>query len=139
MRQAYAAGSNLVCGSRLCAGGRIKHHLVSNISRSDSTILFVGYQAQGTLGKHIVDGATEVRILGQYYPVKAKIVQINGFSAHADKAQLLKWLLGFKKPPRRLFVTHGEINVSKYFASTIKDKFGWEVALPDYRDEVVLD
>lgn len=129
----------IIAGSGMCTGGRIKHHLVSNISRPDSTILFVGYQAQGTLGRHIVDGATEVRILGQYYPVKAKIVQINSFSAHADKAQLLKWLSGFKKPPRRLFVTHGEINVSKHFASTIKDEFGWEVALPDYRDEVVLD
>lgn len=129
----------IIAGSGMCTGGRIKHHLVTNISRPESTILFVGYQAVGTLGRQIVDGAKRVRILGQYYPVKARVGQINGFSAHADRDQLLKWLSGFQKPPRHLFVTHGEPGVSQHFASLVRDKTGWEIAVPNYQDEFVLD
>jgi len=123
----------------MCTGGRIKHHLVTNISRKESTILFVGYQAAGTLGRVIVDGAKKVRILGQHYPVKAKIVQINGFSAHADRDGLLNWLSSLRKPPRRLFVTHGESSVSQHFASLVRDKMEWKVAVPEYREEFLLD
>ncbi len=129
----------IIAGSGMCNGGRIKHHLVSNISRPDSTILFVGYQAEGTLGRQIVEGANDVRILGQYYPVKARVIQISSFSAHADREQLLKWLSGFEKPPRRLFITHGETNVSKKFADLVKDRFGWDTSLPNYLDEVILE
>ncbi len=129
----------IIAGSGMCTGGRIKHHLVANISRQESTILFVGYQADGTLGRRIVDGADEVRILGQYYPVKAKVAQINGFSAHADQNQLLRWLYGFKKPPRRLFITHGEANAAERFASLVGDKNGWNIAIPSYREEISLD
>jgi metallo-beta-lactamase family protein len=129
----------IIAGSGMCTGGRIKHHLVTNITRPESTILFVGYQAIGTLGREIVNGAGEVRIFGQYYPVKARIVQINGFSAHADRDELIKWLSSLRQPPRRLFVTHGESNVSQHFAGLVKEKTGWNVTVPEYRDEVVLD
>ena len=129
----------IIAGSGMCTGGRIKHHLVANISRKESTILFVGYQAEGTLGRQIVDGAEEIRILGQHYSVKAGIAQINGFSAHADQSQLLRWLSSFKKPPRQLFVTHGEANIAKRFASLLRDKTGWDIAVPSYRDEITLD
>jgi metallo-beta-lactamase family protein len=130
----------IIAGSGMCTGGRIKHHLVTNISRKESTILFVGYQAAGTLGREIVDGAKKVRILGQHYPVKAKIVQINGFSAHADRDGLLKWLTSLHKPPRRIFVTHGESSVSQQFASLVRDKTGWEeITVPEYREEFLLD
>ena len=129
----------IIAGSGMCNGGRIKHHLVSNISRSESTILFVGYQAVGTLGRQIVDGATTVRILGKKYKVKAKIVQMNGFSAHADKNELLHWLSAIKNQPRGVFVVHGEEEVSSSFASLIKEKLGWKVSVPQYKDEVVLD
>jgi metallo-beta-lactamase family protein len=129
----------IIAGSGMCTGGRIKHHLVANISRAESTILFVGYQAEGTLGRQIVDGATKVRILGQNYTVNARIAQLNGFSSHADQTQLLKWLSGFKKPPKRLFVTHGEANAAKLFANLVRDKMNWQVALPDYRDEIILE
>jgi len=84
----------VIAGSGMCTGGRIKHHLVTNISRRESTILFVGYQAVGTLGRLIVDGAKKVRILGQQYPVRAKIVQMHGFSSHADREELVRWLSG---------------------------------------------
>jgi len=129
----------IIAGSGMCTGGRIKHHLVTNISRKESTILFVGYQAAGTLGREIVDGAEKVRILGQHYPVKARVVQINGFSAHADKDELLKWLSSLRKQPRRLFVTHGESNTSQHFAGLVKDKTGWEIAVPEYQEEFLLN
>jgi metallo-beta-lactamase family protein len=129
----------IIAGSGMCTGGRIKHHLVTNISRPDSTILFVGYQAMGTLGREIVDGAQEVRILGQYYPVRAQVVYLQGFSGHADREQLLAWLLGLKKPPKRVFVTHGEPSASKAFTDMAKEKTGWNVTAPEYGDEITLD
>lgn len=129
----------IIAGSGMCNGGRIKHHLVTNITRKESTILFVGYQAVGTLGREIVDGAKRVRILGQHYPVTARVVQINGFSAHADRDELLKWLSSFRKPPRRLLVTHGEPSISQHFASLVRDKTGWEVVVPEYQEQILLD
>jgi metallo-beta-lactamase family protein len=129
----------IIAGSGMCNGGRVKHHLVSNISRRESTILFVGYQAVGTLGRQIVDGAKIVRILGAKYKVKAKIVQINGFSAHADRDELLRWLSAIKNQPRGVFVVHGEEGASASFADYIKEKLGWNVSVPQYKDEVVLD
>jgi metallo-beta-lactamase family protein len=129
----------IIAGSGMCNGGRIKHHLVSNISRRESTILFVGYQAVGTLGRQIVDGATMVRILGKKYKVKARIVQMNGFSAHADRDELLHWLSAIKNQPRGVFVVHGEEEVALSFAGSIKDRLGWNVSVPQYKDEVILD
>jgi metallo-beta-lactamase family protein len=129
----------IIAGSGMCTGGRIKHHLVTNISRPESTILFVGYQAEGTLGRQIVDGATEVRILGQSHSVQASIVQLNGFSAHADQNQLLRWLSGFKEAPRRLIVTHGEKEVAQRFADLAQKKTGWDILSPKYHDEIMLE
>ncbi len=129
----------IMAGSGMCTGGRIKQHLVNNITRSESTILFVGYQARGTLGRQILDGQSPVRIYGQYYPVKASIEQIQGFSAHADKRQLFKWLGYLKTPPHKLFLMHGEREVIESFAREIKDKTNWSTSLPDYLDEVSLN
>jgi metallo-beta-lactamase family protein len=129
----------IIAGSGMCTGGRIKHHLVNNISRRESTILFPGYQAVGTLGRQIVDGAKDVRILGQMHPVKARVAQINGFSAHADRDELFRWLSGLKRPPLHLFVTHGEPEVAQYFADFVKERTGWEISVPKYQEEVVLD
>lgn len=129
----------IIAGSGMCTGGRIKHHLVNNITKRQNTIMFVGYQAVGTLGRRIVDGEKEVRILGQEYPVKARVVRINGFSAHADKEELLEWLSGLKRPPRKLFVVHGESESANHFGEFIRRETGWEVAVPAYQDEIVLD
>ncbi len=129
----------VIAGSGMCTGGRIKHHLVNNISRPESTIMFVGYQAAGTLGRQIVDGEKKVRILGQEYPVKAKIVRIQGFSAHADRDELLKWLEGLKTAPRGVFVVHGEPDSSNNFSDYIREKTGWKVTVPNYQDEIILD
>ncbi len=129
----------IIAGSGMCTGGRIKHHLVQNISRQESTILFVGYQAVGTLGRQIIDGAKNVRILGQRYPVRARVAQINGFSAHADKGELFRWVSGLRKPPKHLFVTHGESDASQHFADFLREKAGWNISVPGYQDEVNLD
>jgi metallo-beta-lactamase family protein len=136
----HLSGSNIIiAGSGMCTGGRIKHHLVNNITREESTILFVGYQASGTLGRCIVDGAKTVRILGQHYPVRARIAQVHGFSAHADRDELIKWLSGLAKPPRRVFITHGELDASKNLAGLLRNKKGWETLIPAYRQQVLLD
>jgi len=129
----------IIAGAGMCNGGRIKHHLVNNISRPESTILFTGYQAAGTLGRQIIDGATKVRILGQQYTVRAKIAQIHGFSAHADKDELFRWLSGLVVAPKRIFVTHGESEVAEKFGEFLKEKTGWEVSVPEYGEEVLLD
>jgi len=129
----------VIAGSGMCTGGRVKHHLVENISRPESTVLFVGYQAMGTLGRHIVDGAEEVRILGQMHPVKARIAQIQGLSAHADKNELLHWLSSLHNPPRKVFIVHGEQAVTAKFADLVREKTGWETVVPEYREEVILD
>jgi len=129
----------IIAGSGMCTGGRVKHHLVNNIERPESTIMFVGYQAIGTLGRRIVQGEKEVRILGEKRQVKAKIVQIHGFSAHADKEELLRWLSSLKNHPKKIFVVHGEAESAKAFGDYIKEKTGWEVCVPEYKDEVVLD
>lgn len=129
----------IIAGSGMCNGGRVKHHLVANITRKQSTILFVGYQAVATLGRSIVDGAKRVRILGQEYPVNAKIVQMLGFSAHADREHLLEWLTGLKKPPRRVFVVHGEIEAATSFAELVREKTGWNVTVPAFLETVVLE
>lgn len=129
----------VIAGSGMCTAGRIKHHLVTNISRPESTILFVGYQAKGTLGRQIVEGNEEVRILGQFHKVQASVVQINGFSAHADKTELMRWLSSIKKPPRQLFVTHGEDDVALSFGEFLRQEKNWNIAVPSYLDEYILE
>jgi metallo-beta-lactamase family protein len=129
----------IMAGSGMCTGGRIKHHLITNITRQESTIVFVGYQARGTLGREILEKPDKVRILGKEYPVKAEVRDINGFSAHADKTELLRWLDGFEKPPEKLFVVHGEEEASMEFATILREKMkGSEVVVPDYLSEYPL-
>lgn len=129
----------IIAGSGMCTGGRIKHHLVNNISKRQNTIMFVGYQAVGTLGRRIVNGEKEVRILGKEYPVKARIERINGFSAHADQEELLEWLRGLKRPPRKVFVVHGESESALHFGEFLRNKTGWEIDVPAYQDEIILE
>lgn len=129
----------IIAGSGMCTGGRIKHHLVANISRPESTILFVGYQAVGTLGRIILEGAEKVRILGEEFPVHAHVEKINAFSAHADRDELWRWLSGLKQAPRHVFVTHGETRSAHDFAAFLKERAHWSVSVPAYKDRVVLD
>ena len=128
----------VIAGSGMCTGGRVKHHLVNNITRPECTIMFVGYQAVGTLGRHILDGASEVRIHGQTHQVKARVTKIAGFSSHADKTELLNWLKNLKAAPKHVFVVHGEDDSAKAFGDYVRDETGWPVTVPAYQDEITL-
>ena len=128
----------IMAGSGMITGGRIKHHLVREIARPESTLLFVGYQAVGTLGRQILDGASPVRILGQSYPVRMKIEEINGFSAHAGMDDLHRWLSNFKSPPKHVFLTHGEEKSMLSLEDYLHSKAGWEVSAPAYLEEYNL-
>ncbi|MCO6438803.1 MAG: MBL fold metallo-hydrolase [Phycisphaerae bacterium] len=129
----------ILAGSGMCTAGRIKHHLTRNIDRPESAIVFVGYQAHGTLGRQILDGAHKVRIHGREFPVRARIVQIHGLSGHADQGELLRWVGNLQKPPRKVFVTHGEEQAAMTLAEEIRKRFDFETNVPQYRDEVHLD
>jgi len=128
----------IMAGSGMCTAGRIKHHLVNNISHRESTILFAGYQAIGTLGRQIVDGNKKVRIHGAQHQVKARVAQIHGLSGHAGQKSLLRWIGGFQSPLRRVFVTHGDEDASTRLADLIRSAHGWPVEAPNYRDEYNL-
>ena len=101
--------------------------------------MFVGYQAVGTLGRRIVEGEKKVRILGEIYPINANIVRIHGFSAHADKNELLDWLMKLETPPRSVFVVHGETESANHFGEFLREKTNWSVNVPDYLDQITLD
>ncbi|KPK23544.1 MAG: MBL fold metallo-hydrolase [Dehalococcoidia bacterium SG8_51_3] len=128
----------IIAGSGMVTGGRIKHHLVNNITRPENTVLFIGYQAAGTLGRQLLDGAKEVRLFGQTYPVRARIDKIDGFSAHADRDGLLAWLSDMRTPPRCVFATHGEEKAALGFALFLSEQTGWQTQAPGYRDTVLL-
>ncbi len=129
-------GSTIImAGSGMITGGRIKHHLVREITRLESTLLFVGYQALGTLGRQILEGASPVSILGQSYPVSIKIENIDGLSAHAGMNDLHRWLNNFKSPPKHIFLTHGEEESILSLENYLNSKGGWEVSAPSYLEE----
>jgi len=129
----------IIAGSGMCTGGRIKHHLVNNISRPESTILFIGYQAEGTLGRHIISGAKSVRIYGQRRTIRARIEQINGFSAHADRSELLRWLSRLEVHPKQIFITHGEAEAAEKFHEFITEKTGFQSSVPTYNSRISLE
>ena len=128
----------IISASGMCEAGRIKHHLKHNLWRKDSTILFVGYQAEGTLGRRIIDGATKVKLFGEEISVNARIEVLDGFSGHADKAGLLSWIESFSKKPKKVFVVHGEKESMTTFAQTITDKFGIQCIVPSRGDCYVV-
>jgi len=125
------AGAIIVSASGMCDAGRIKHHLRHNLSRSECAVVIIGYQAVGTLGRRLVDGDKRVRIFGEDIAVRAGIHTIGGLSAHADQAALMGWLKGFKQPPRRTFVVHGEAETASGFARQVADELGWRTEAPE--------
>ena len=132
-------GSTIImAGSGMISGGRIKHHLIREITRPESMLLFVGYQAVGTLGRQILDGSSPVRILGQSYPVRIKIENIDSLSAHAGMIDLHRWLNNFKAPPKHVFLTHGEEGSILSLENYLHSKGGWEVTAPTYLEEYDL-
>jgi metallo-beta-lactamase family protein len=119
----------IISSSGMCDAGRIKHHLKHNIWKDDATIIFVGYQAYGTTGRRILDGAEKIRIFGDEIKVAAKIARVEGFSGHADKDDLIQWVDEFDQKPQKVIVTHGEEQVAMAFGQTLSDK-GYNVIVP---------
>jgi metallo-beta-lactamase family protein len=134
----HRAPSIIMAPSGMCTAGRIKHHLRQNIGRTASTILFSGYQAQGTLGRQILDGNPFVRIHGRDWKVKAQIRQLDGASGHADRTALLRWIGHLKRPPRQIFLTHGDEEAARHLAGEIEQRWGWPTTVPAYQDSVPL-
>ena len=132
-------GVIIISASGMCDAGRIKHHLEHNLPRARSAIVFTGFQAAGTLGRRLVDGAKVVRLFGEEVPVRARICTIGGLSAHADRDGLLAWLRGFNAPPERTFVVHGEAGVALGFADVIRKTLGWRVEVPVAGESVDLE
>ena len=124
------AGALIVAASGMCDAGRIQHHLRHNLGRPECAIVIIGFQAEGTLGRRLVDGARRVRIFGDDVTVRARIHTIGGLSAHADRDALLGWLHHFRRPPRRTFVVHGEAETALGFADTVHRQLGWTVEAP---------
>jgi metallo-beta-lactamase family protein len=135
---AIASGAVIISASGMCEGGRIRHHLRHNIARPECAIVFVGFQATGTLGRRIVDGANSVRLFGEEHPVRAKVFTIGGLSAHADRSALLGWLANFKRPPRQTWVVHGETMPAHSLCDAINRKPGWRAAVPVLGQSVEL-
>jgi metallo-beta-lactamase family protein len=131
------SGAIIISASGMCDAGRIKFHLINNLGKRQNTILITGFQALGTLGRRLVDGAKTARIYGKDIPVRAEIYTIGGFSAHADQAALLHWLKQFKRPPAQTFVVHGELHAAQALADYIK-KMDWEVAVPGLGDSAIF-
>ena len=120
----------IISASGMCEAGRIRHHLKHNLWRPECTILFVGYQAVGTLGRVLVDGVDEVKLFGEPIQVRAQIRKLVGMSGHADKNGLIDWISGFKEKPRRVFVVHGEDSVCTSFAECLKVEYGYHTYAP---------
>lgn len=131
-------GAIIISASGMCEAGRIRHHLKYNLWRPESTVLFVGYQAAGTLGRLILDKEETVRIFGDAIAVRADIRSI-GYSAHADQAELLEWVKGFQTPPREVFIVHGEPASSSALADLIRAELSLNVTVPTWRQTVTLD
>jgi metallo-beta-lactamase family protein len=122
----------------MATGGRILHHLRAFAPDPRNTILFTGFQAAGTRGAAMMAGATEVKIHGQYVPVRAKVESLANLSAHADYAETLGWLRGFKQPPRQVFLTHGEPVAADALRHRIEEQLRWPCRVPDYLETRAL-
>ena len=123
----------------MCDAGRIRHHLKHNLWRKDSTIVFVGYQAEGSLGRRLLDGVDRVKLFGESIEVNAKVIKLDGISGHADQAGLIRWLKGFENKPEKIFLVHGESDVFPAFEEKIKEELGWDVYSPYYQDVFDLE
>jgi len=128
----------IISASGMMTGGRVLHHALRVLPDANATIVFVGYQAGGTLGRRVADGEKEVKVLGQWVPVRCQSVKIGGFSAHADWQEVIRWLQDLPAPPRRVFVTHGEVGSAVAMAGHIRERFNWPVEVPEHGQQFEL-
>jgi metallo-beta-lactamase family protein len=129
----------IISSSGMLTGGRVLHHLVKRLPDARNTILFIGYQAEGTRGRMILDGQPTVKIHGQQVSIGAKVEMISGYSGHADYNEILAWLMGFNRPPERTFLVHGEPEAAQALADKIRTKLGWRVVIPKFGESFELD
>jgi metallo-beta-lactamase family protein len=127
------SGAVIMAGSGMCTGGRVRHHLRNNLGRQESSVVFVGYAGKGTLARHIINGAKQVRLFGDEIPVRASIHTIGGFSAHADQAELLEWHSGTRAD--RTVLVHGDEEVMRHFAARLKNT---QVIMPNLNQTIDL-
>jgi metallo-beta-lactamase family protein len=129
----------IISASGMATGGRVLHHLARLAPDPKNIILLAGFQAEGTRGRALEEGAKVIRIHGQDIPVAAEVINLRQFSAHAGKSELLRWLTGVPSPPRQTYLTHGEPPASAALKTAIESAFRWRVALPQYLQTVDLD
>ncbi len=129
----------ILAASGMATGGRVVHHLKAFAPWQRNTLLFAGFQAAGTRGATIVSGAESVKIHGEYVPIRAEVQQLNNLSAHADYAEILRWLDGFTRPPRQTFITHGEPVAADVMRHRIEEAKHWRCTVPDYRETFELE
>jgi metallo-beta-lactamase family protein len=128
----------IISASGMATGGRVLHHLKHRLPNPDTTVLFAGYQAEGTRGRLLQDGAKDVKMLGEAIPVRAKIKVLDGFSAHADQAEILRWLRTFKKAPKMTYIVHGEPPAAQALAAVIREQLKWKVEIARHQQVVPL-
>lgn len=133
-----AKGAIIISASGMCTAGRIKYHLQNNLYRPESSVIFVGYQAEGTLGRKLVDGEKRVKIYGEDVVVRANVHTLGGFSAHADRDGLLDWMSTIKNDRLKVFVVHGEENAAMSFAGSIRNRFGFDAVVPSWGETIDL-
>jgi len=126
----------IIAGSGMATGGRILHHLRQRLPDPRTTVLFVGYQAAGTRGRLLRDGASHLRIFGEEVPVRAAIMATDAMSAHADQAEILRWLGGFRRPPRTTYCVHGEPQAAEALRKEITARLSWRCAVASDGEQV---
>ena len=129
----------IISASGMATGGRILHHLSERLPHAENTVLLIGYQAQGTRGRALLEGKESIRMFGGDVPVRAHVERIEGFSGHADYEEILAWLLGFNQAPERVFLVHGEPEAREALAGHIRKQFQWDVTVPNEGDSFILD
>ncbi|MGV8993629.1 MAG: MBL fold metallo-hydrolase RNA specificity domain-containing protein [Flavobacterium sp.] len=121
----------VIAGSGMLTGGRMLNYLETQSENTNNTLLFVGYQAEGTRGRKLLEGADEIKVYGKWVPFKMQVVEIEGLSAHADQAELLDWMKALKKKPGRIFIVHGEKEGAEALQKGIKETYGWDAEIPE--------
>jgi len=128
----------IVSASGMATGGRVLHHLAHRLPDEKNTVILVGYQAEGTRGRSLLDGAKSVKMLGRYVPVRAEVVNVPAFSVHADRAEIITWLRGAPSPPKEVYVVHGDPAAAESLRAEIWKQLGWNVVVPRHLEQVRL-
>lgn len=126
----------IVSASGMISGGRVLHHLVQRLPDARNAVILAGFQAEGTRGRALEEGAKSIRLFGEDVPVKAEIVKMGQFSAHAGKSELLRWLGGLQSPPKQTYLTHGEPVAAQALQSAIGEKFPWKATVAKYLETI---